>query len=68
MMNRPLFKRVFPQILFCAGLVVLCGAIALAQDQAPVDASCSRPPRRLRSARTARSRWTWCMPWTLPRS
>ena len=35
-MNRPLFKRVFPQILFFAELVVLCGAIALAQDQAPV--------------------------------
>ncbi len=36
MTNRPLFKRVFPQILFFAELVVLCGAIALAQDQAPV--------------------------------
>jgi len=36
MMNRLLFKRVFPQILFFAELVVLCGAIALAQDQAPV--------------------------------
>jgi hypothetical protein len=33
MMNRPLFKRVFPQILACAGLVILCGATALAQDQ-----------------------------------
>jgi len=33
MMNRPLFKRVFPQILACAGLVILCGAMALAQDQ-----------------------------------
>ena len=45
--NRPLFKRVFPQILFCAGLLVLYGAIALAQDQAPVasEASQAAPQR-----------------------
>jgi len=42
-MNRPLFKRVFPQILFCAGLVVLCGATALAQDQAPATAEAAAP-------------------------
>ncbi|MGA3262744.1 MAG: BON domain-containing protein [Terracidiphilus sp.] len=46
MMNRPLFKRVFPQILACAGLVILCGAMALAQDQgaaaAPAQADAQR--------------------------
>ena len=39
MMSWPLLKRVFPQILFFAGLVVLCGATALAQDQAPAPAT-----------------------------
>lgn len=43
MMNRPLFKRVLPQILFCAGLVVLCGETALAQDQAPAAAEAASP-------------------------
>ena len=43
MMNRPLFKRVFPQIVFCAGLMVLCGATALAQDQAPATAEAASP-------------------------
>ena len=33
-MNRPMFKRVFPQTLVWAGLVVLCGVNALAQDTA----------------------------------
>ena len=31
-MNRPIFKRVFPQALAWTALIVLCGAIALAQD------------------------------------
>jgi hypothetical protein len=40
MINRTLLKRIFPQVVFpqilaCAGLVVLCVATALAQDQAP---------------------------------
>src|SRR5579863_7855144 len=35
MMNRPLFKRVFPQVLAWVGLVALCGVVALAQDTAP---------------------------------
>jgi hypothetical protein len=43
MMNRPLFKSVFPQILFCAGLMVLCGAAALAQDQAPATVEAASP-------------------------
>ncbi len=30
-MNRPIFKRVFPQALAWAGLVALCGVVALAQ-------------------------------------
>jgi hypothetical protein len=34
-MIRPLLKRVFPQVLAFAGLVALCGAIALAQNTAP---------------------------------
>jgi len=33
-MNRPMFKRVFPQTLVWAGLVVLCGVNALAQETA----------------------------------
>jgi len=33
-MNRSLLKRVFPQFLACAGLVLLCGAAALAQTPA----------------------------------
>ena len=31
-MNRPLLKRVFIQMMACAGLIFLCGAMALAQD------------------------------------
>jgi hypothetical protein len=31
-MNRPLFKRVFPAILMGAGLLAICGANAVAQD------------------------------------
>jgi hypothetical protein len=31
-MNRPMFKRVFPQALVWAGLVVLCGVNVLAQE------------------------------------
>ncbi len=40
-MNRPLLKRVFPQVLAWAGVVVLCGGFALAQDtaQAPAQRS-----------------------------
>jgi hypothetical protein len=34
-MNRPLFKRVFPQVLAWTALVALSGAIALAQNTAP---------------------------------
>jgi hypothetical protein len=34
-MNRPLFKRVIPQILAWTGLVAFCAALALAQDAAP---------------------------------
>ena len=34
-MKRSLFERVFPQALAWAALVVLCGAMALAQDAAP---------------------------------
>jgi hypothetical protein len=34
MMNRPLFKRIFPRALAWAALAALCGAIALGQDQA----------------------------------
>jgi hypothetical protein len=33
-MNRPLFKRVFPQALIWTAVVVLCGAMAPAQDTA----------------------------------
>ena len=33
-MNRSLLKRVFPQVLAWAGVVALCGVIALAQDPA----------------------------------
>jgi len=35
MMNRPMLKRVFPQALVWTALVVLSGAMALAQDAAP---------------------------------
>jgi hypothetical protein len=34
-MNRPLFKRIFPQTMAWVGLVALCGALAFAQDTAP---------------------------------
>lgn len=34
-MKRPFLKRVFPQVLAWAAVVVLCGATALAQDAAP---------------------------------
>jgi len=34
-MNRPFFKRIFPQTLAWVGLVALCGTLALAQDAAP---------------------------------
>ena len=34
-MIRPLLKRVFPQVLAFAGLVALCGAVALAQNTPP---------------------------------
>ncbi|MGD0294449.1 MAG: BON domain-containing protein [Terracidiphilus sp.] len=34
MMNRPMFKRLIPQALAWAGLVALCGALALAQGTA----------------------------------
>jgi hypothetical protein len=34
-MERPFFKRVFPQVLAWAALVALCGVIALAQSAAP---------------------------------
>ncbi len=43
MMNRTLLKRIFPQILACAGLVILCGATALAQDQGPATAEAAAP-------------------------
>jgi hypothetical protein len=43
MMNWPLFKRVLPRILVCAGLVVLCGAAAFSQDQAPAAAETAAP-------------------------
>ena len=36
MMNRPMLKRVFPQALAWTALAVLSGAMALAQDAAPV--------------------------------
>jgi BON domain len=32
-MNRPLLKKVFPQILCWVAVVLLCGVVALAQDQ-----------------------------------
>jgi len=34
-MNRPLLKRVFPQILTWVAVVLFCGVAALAQDSAP---------------------------------
>ncbi|MGD0736827.1 MAG: BON domain-containing protein [Terracidiphilus sp.] len=34
-MNRPLLKRVFPQILTWVAVVLFCGVVALAQDSAP---------------------------------
>ena len=43
MMNRTLLKRIFPHILAFAGLVILCGASALAQDQAPATAEAAAP-------------------------
>src|SRR5208337_5665114 len=43
MMNRTLLKRIFPQILACAGLMILCGAAALAQDQGPATAEAAAP-------------------------
>jgi hypothetical protein len=43
MMNRTLLKRIFPHILAFAGLVILCGATALAQDQAPATAEAAAP-------------------------
>jgi hypothetical protein len=33
-MNQPMFKRVFPQTMIWAGLVILCGVNALAQETA----------------------------------
>ncbi len=45
-MNRTLLKKVFPQILACAGLVVMCGAAALAQDQAPPAAAAQAASQR----------------------
>ena len=42
MMNRALFKKVLPKILFFAEFAVLCGAIAVAQDQPPVTAETSQ--------------------------
>jgi len=45
-MNRTLLKRVFPQILACAGLAILCGATAPAQDQAPAPASAQAAGQR----------------------
>ena len=53
MMNRPLFKRVFTRILYCAGLVVLCGATALAQDQAPATAEAASPAQAPATAEAA---------------
>ena len=41
-MNRPLLKRVFPRILAWAGVVTLCGAMALAQDTAAAPAAGQR--------------------------
>ena len=38
MMNRPMLKRVFPQVLAWTALAVLSGAMALAQDEAPAPA------------------------------
>ncbi|MGA2673227.1 MAG: BON domain-containing protein [Terracidiphilus sp.] len=38
-MNRPLLKKVFQQTLAWAAVVVLCGIVALAQDQAPAAAA-----------------------------
>ena len=38
MMNQPLFKRVIPKFLVCAELLILSGAIAIAQVQAPATA------------------------------
>jgi hypothetical protein len=43
MMNRTLLKRIYPQILACAGLLVLSGAAALAQDQGPAPAMAASP-------------------------
>jgi hypothetical protein len=45
MMNQPIFKRVFPQVLAWAGLVALSSVIALAQGIAP-------PPDPTDAART----------------
>ncbi len=42
-MNRSLLKSLFPQILACAGLLVLCGAMALAQDQGAAAAASPAP-------------------------
>jgi hypothetical protein len=41
-MNRPLLKRVFPQVLVWAGVVALCSLSALAQDPAPASAASQR--------------------------
>ena len=42
-MNRTLLKKVIPLALAWAGLVVLCGVIAVAQDQAPDAAAAAVP-------------------------
>ena len=47
-MNRPLLKRVFPQVLAWFAVVVLCAAAAVAQDAAPAAArdAASAPAQR----------------------
>ena len=41
-MNRPMFKRLIPQALACAGLMALCGALAMAQNASPSPAGTIR--------------------------
>jgi hypothetical protein len=48
-MNRPIFKRLFPEAVVWTALVVLCGAIALAQESQESGAA---PPLAATDART----------------
>ena len=43
-MNRPLFKRIVPLALACSGLIVLCGGMALAQNNTTAAAASPNTP------------------------